>query len=189
MTSSTYISPHLMGDIAFNDIVQELKDLAIQAKQYEEYSEDIEEPLTQKEMQIMIESVERATRIPQKTPDQSIHGDLQAAALYFRGGYKVFHFYWTGTLNDTELVHLFIEFSAEPPFNARQHSDARGAIPQVTILRDLSMTFEHNTFYSLSKQEARRIWDLLISYGMTCVNGVRKLGVTTLIKPEKTTRA
>ena len=181
MTSSTYISPHLMGDIAFNDIVQELKDLAIHAKQYEEYSEDLEEPLTQKEMQIMIESVERAVRTPQKTPDQSIHGDLQAAALYFRGGYKVFHFYWTGTLNDTELVHLFIEFSAEPPFP--------NAIPQVTLLRDLSMTFEHNTFYSLSKQEARRIWDLLISYGMTCVNGVRKLGVTSLIKPEKTTRA
>jgi len=178
-----------MGDIAFNDIVQELKDLAIHAKQYEflEHLEeveeplDLEEPLTQKEMQIMIESVERATRIPQKTPDQSIHGDLQAAALYFRGGHKVFHFYWTGTLNDTELVHLFIEFSAEPPFP--------NAIPQVTLLRDLSMTFEHNTFYSLSKQEARRIWDLLISYGMTCVNGVRKLGVTSLIKPEKTTRA
>lgn len=181
MTPITYISPHLMGDIAFDEIVQELKDLTILAKQYQEPVEDIEEPLTQKEMQIMIESVERASRTPQRTPDQTIHGDLQAAALRLSGGYKVFHFYWTGNLNDTELVHLFIEFSVEPPFP--------NPTPQVTMLPALNLTLEHNTFYSLSKQEARRIWDLLIECGLSCENGVRKLGVTTLIKPDQTARA
>lgn len=187
MTPITYISPHLMGDIAFDKIVQELKDLTILAKQYQEPVEDIEEPFTQREIQIMIESVEhasrmeRALRTPQKTPEQTIHGDLQAAALRLRGGFKVFHFYWTGNLNDTELVHLFIEFSVEPPFP--------NATPQVTMLRDLNLTFEHNMFYSLSKQEARRIWDLLIECGLSYENGVRKLGVTTLIKPDQTARA
>jgi len=165
------VSPHLSGDIPFDEIVQGIKDLTIYAKQYREQLEELEEHLEEK--QIALEPMQ-TTRTPQKTQDQTIHGDIQAAALRVSGGVKTFHFYWTGNMNDAELVHLFIEFPERVAPNVG---------PSMTHIKEGSWTFEHNTFYSLSKQEARRIWDALISWGFECENGVRQLGVTTLIKP------
>ena len=161
------VSPHLSGDIPFDDIMQGIKDMMIYAKEYREKLEEMEELLEENQ------TMQTTPRTPQPTPTQSIHGDLQAAALCTRGGLKTFHFYWTGNMNDAEMVHLFIEFPE------RNHP-----APSTTFIKPGTWEFNNNTFYSLSKQEARRIWDSLTSFGFTCPSGVRKLGVTTLIKPQ-----
>lgn len=117
-----------------------------------------------------------ATRTPLRTPNQTVQGNLTAATLRVNAGRKVFHFYWTGVMNDTEFVHLFIEC---PPSNLGSASALNR-----TFIREGSWMLDNNTFYSLSKQEARGIWNFLLRQGYACESGARPLGITTLIKPE-----
>lgn len=168
--------PSISEGFSFEEIVKGIQELTILAKE-----NTVSDPILEKESEEMSDNpycVQQpgATRTPLRTPNQTVQGNLTAATLRANGGRKVFHFYWTGEMNDTEFVHLFVEC---PQSNLGSNS-----VLNRTFIREGSWMIDNNTFYSLSKQEARRIWDYLQRQGYACESGARPLGMTTLIKPE-----